>query len=98
MQTTTPEQLITFQAHSAKMLIRVSEIAIKKQIHMVCELTGYKESDLSLIVHWNINGENFYPGGDEWHCYSWFSIVEIDKWFRNVNVALDLLEVESEAA
>lgn len=94
---TTPEQLITFQAHSAKMLIRVSELAIKQQISIKCELTGYQSGSLSLSVLWFINNERYSPCDDN-YCYSFFSVNEIEQWFSNANIALDLLEVELKAA
>ncbi|EQB0494823.1 hypothetical protein ACYAPA_002603 [Vibrio mimicus] len=94
---TTPEQLITFQAHCAKMLMRVAEIAIKKEISIHCELIGYESGGLSFSVRWFINNERYAPCDDN-YCYTFFSVNEIEQWFRNANIALDLLEVELKAA
>ncbi|MCF8779946.1 hypothetical protein LZU85_14160 [Vibrio sp. IRLE0018] len=94
---TTPEQLITFQAHSAKMLMRVAEIGIKKEITISCELMSYESGSLSFSVHWFINNERYAPCDDN-YCYTFFSVNEIDQWFLDANIALDLLQYESKAA
>lgn len=95
---TTPEQLITLQAHSAKMLMRVSELAIKKQISISYELGGCAGGHIALTVYWVINGKCFFACEEATHCYSWRSVAEIEQWILNANIAIDLLEVELKAA
>ncbi|EKF9574033.1 hypothetical protein O1C56_002521 [Vibrio cholerae] len=102
---TTPEQLITFQAHTAKLIQRITELNIKTPHSIEFNLrkseTGNREH-VQLGIRWFVNGDFFdapkTPNSDSTFAHSWMTIEQLNKWFLDANIALDLLEAELKAA
>ncbi|EGR0568019.1 hypothetical protein DDM70_16325 [Vibrio cholerae] len=102
---TTPEQLITFQAHTAKLIQRITELNIKTPHSIEFNLrkseTGHREH-VQLGIRWFVNGDFFdapqTPNSDSTFAHSWMAIEQLNKWFLDANIALDLLEAELKAA
>ncbi|MCU8149817.1 hypothetical protein M2G93_17010 [Vibrio vulnificus] len=105
MQTTTPEQLITFQAHTAKLVQRITELNIKTphsiELNLSKSETGHHEH-VQLGIRWFVNSDFFAepqtPNSDLVFAHSWMTIEQLNKWFLDANIALDLLQYESKAA
>ncbi|MDA5316978.1 hypothetical protein [Vibrio cholerae] len=102
---TTSEQLITFQAHTAKLIQRITELNIKTPHSIEFNLrkseTGHREH-VQLGIRWFVNGDFFdapqTPNSDSTFAHSWMTIEQLNKWFLDANIALDLLEAELKAA
>ncbi|GHW56478.1 hypothetical protein [Vibrio cholerae] len=101
----TPEQLITFQAHTAKLIQRITELNIKTphsiELNLRKSETGHREH-VQLGIRWFVNGDFFdapqTPNSDSTFAHSWMTIEQLNKWFLDANIALDLLEAELKAA
>ncbi|MCR9707617.1 hypothetical protein, partial [Vibrio cholerae] len=85
---TTPEQLITFQAHTAKLIQRITELNIKTPHSIEFNLrkseTGHREH-VQLGIRWFVNGDFFdapqTPNSDSTFAHSWMTIEQLNKWF-----------------
>ncbi|ELS3450672.1 hypothetical protein ACVV7M_002565 [Vibrio vulnificus] len=105
MNTTTPEQLITFQAHTAKLIQRITELNIKTPHSIEFNLrkseTGHREH-VQLGIRWFVNSDFFTdpktPNSDLVFAHSWMSIEQLNDWFLDANMALDSLLSETKAA
>lgn len=100
-QTTTPEQLVNFQAHAQKMMARVIELNATTPHRIIFHISGTSDNDVNADLYWYINSDlskNQQPQADYSFAYSWLSIKKQDKWFRDAHIGLDLLVAENKAA
>lgn len=105
-QVDTPEKRLLFQSLSQKLFHRVFELNLSTphDIHFTLESASLEDLEaqaLSVRIYWYVNddiNQHGKPKTDQSACYSWLSSKDIEKWFLDANIGLDLLVAENVAA
>lgn len=102
----TPEKRLLFQSLAQKLFHRVLEMNLSTphDIHLSLSDSNTETNNGSAVaieIYWYVNDDidqHEKPNCDTSHCYSWLSSKEIEKWFLDANIGLDLLVAENKAA
>ncbi len=105
-QIDTPEKRLLFQSLAQKLFHRVFELNLSTphDIHFQLSDASLNDSEdpaVSVDIYWYVNDDldrHEKPNTDCSHCYSWLSSKDIEKWFLDANIGLDLLVAENKAA
>lgn len=100
----TPEKRLLMQSLAQKLFHRVCEINLNTDhvVHFVASSNSYsKEPSLTFHLYWYVDGnisQQRKPATQDQECHYWLSSQQIEKWFLDANIGLDLLIAETEAA
>ncbi|NCO44930.1 MAG: hypothetical protein GW890_00065 [Vibrio sp.] len=100
----TPEKRKLFQSLAQKLFNRVLKMNLNTphDIHFVLSASSASECKaVSVELYWYVNDDleqHGKPNCDTSCCYSWLESKDIEKWFLDANIGLDLLVAESKAA
>lgn len=102
-QIDTPEKRLLLQSLAQKLFHRVCEINLNTDhcINFSASSNRYSNASLNFDLYWYVNGDyekHGKPVTEHGECYSWLSSEEIERWFRDAHIGLDLLVAENKAA
>lgn len=102
----TPEKRKLFKSLSKKLFSRVLELNFETphDIHFSIsdsQVDNNQGRAVSAELYWFVNSDTDQHcslDSDTLCCYSWLATKDIEKWFLEANIGLDLLVAESKAA